>query len=57
MKKCLLGAILTLLSFGISGQNCTIISKANNITPDKLCSPVAVSWNVSYTGVTNAGLR
>jgi len=55
MKKCLLSAVLTLLSLGIFGQNCSIISKANNITPDKLCSPVRVSWNVSYTGVTNAG--
>jgi hypothetical protein len=25
------------------------------ISPDKLCSPVTASWNVSYTGVNNAG--
>jgi PKD repeat protein len=55
MKKCLLGAILVLLYFDIYGQSCTIISKANNITPDKLCSPVSVVWTVSYTGVSNAG--
>ncbi len=55
MKKWLLVVSIVLLSQGLLGQNCTIISKANNITPDKLCSPVTVSWNVSYTGVTNAG--
>jgi len=55
MKKLLLIVFTGLFSTGILGQNCTIISKANNITPDKLCSPVAVSWNVTYTGVTNAG--
>jgi len=55
MKKWLLVLSIVLLSQGLLGQNCTIISKANNITPDKLCSPVTVSWNVSYTGVTNAG--
>ena len=55
MKKWFLCAILTLLTLDICGQNCTIISKANNITPDKLCSPVTAVWNVKYTGVTNAG--
>lgn len=44
-----------LLSPYISGQNCSILSKANNITPDKLCSPVTATWNVSYTGVNDAG--
>jgi PKD repeat protein len=39
----------------IYGQDCTILSKANNITPDKLCSPVTVTWNVIYNGVNNAG--
>ena len=37
------------------GQDCAIFSKANNITPDKLCSPVTATWNVSYTGVNDAG--
>jgi len=55
MKKCLLGIIIILLSLEVSGQNCSIISKANNITPDKLCSPVSVVWTASYTGVTSAG--
>lgn len=36
-------------------QNCSILSKANDISPDKLCSPVTASWNVRYTGVTDAG--
>ena len=39
----------------LSGQDCNILSKANVIVPDKLCSPLGVSWNVSYTGVNNAG--
>jgi len=47
--------IFILLSSGISGQNCSIFSKANNITPDKLCSPVTATWNVSYTGVNDDG--
>jgi hypothetical protein len=55
MKKLLLFVFIGLLSPDILGQNCTIISKANNITPDKLCSPVTAVWNVKYTGVTNAG--
>lgn len=55
MKKWCLLAFFVVLSVNISGQNCTIISKANNITPDKLCSPVTATWNVSYTGVTDAG--
>jgi len=55
MKKCPLYIALLVLSLNIYGQNCSILSKANNITPDKLCSPVTATWNVSYTGVTNAG--
>ena len=55
MKKCLLFVILTLLTAGISGQTCSILSKANNITPDKLCSPVTAIWNVSYSGVNSGG--
>ena len=38
------------------GQDCNILSKANDIDPDQLCSPVeVVSWAVSYVGVNNAG--
>ena len=55
MKKWLFCAFLILFSLDIFGQNCSIISKANNITPDKLCSPVTVNWNVTYTGVTSGG--
>jgi PKD repeat protein len=55
MRRGFLYIILTLLSLNISGQNCSIFSKANNITPDKLCSPVTVVWDVSYTGVNDAG--
>ncbi|MCU4166396.1 PKD domain-containing protein [Carboxylicivirga caseinilyticus] len=37
------------------GQDCNIISKANDIIPDKLCAPVTVDWTVTYRGVNNAG--
>lgn len=55
MKKILFLILLLLISINIFSQSCNIISKANNIMPDKLCSPVTATWNVSYTGVNNAG--
>ena len=55
MKKLYSFICLIMLSANIFSQSCSILSKANNITPDKLCSPVNASWNVSYTGVTNGG--
>ena len=55
MKTCFVSTLLFLLPMAIYGQNCSIISKANNITPDKLCSPVTATWTVSYTGVNDAG--
>jgi PKD repeat protein len=55
MKEWPLYIFISLLSLDAFGQNCSILSKANNITPDKLCSPVTATWNVTYTGVTNAG--
>jgi PKD repeat protein len=44
-----------LLARSLPGQDCSIISKANDITPDRLCSPVSVEWEVSFRGVNNAG--
>ncbi|MCD4710784.1 MAG: PKD domain-containing protein, partial [Bacteroidales bacterium] len=42
-------------TFGF-GQDCYIISKANDINPDQLCSPVqVVTWEVSYVDVNDAG--
>jgi PKD repeat protein len=55
MNKWILYIIVILLTDSLYGQDCTIFSKANNITPDKLCSPVTATWNVSYTGVNDAG--
>ena len=55
IMKFYLSFLFFFFSLNIFGQTCTIISKANNITPDKLCSPVSVVWNVSYTGVNDAG--
>jgi len=38
------------------GQDCYIRSKANDINPDQLCSPVqVVTWEVSYVDVNDAG--
>jgi PKD repeat protein len=55
MKKLYSFICFAMLSANIFSQSCSILSKANIITPDKLCSPVNASWNVSYTGVTNGG--
>src|SRR5450759_4638091 len=55
MKKLLSFICFILLSTIIYSQSCSILSKANNITPNKLCSPVTVSWIVSYTGVNDGG--
>ena len=55
MKRYCLITVCLLLSLNLIGQNCSILSKANNITPDRLCSPVTATWDVSYTGVNDAG--
>lgn len=55
MKKFLSFICLILLSTRIYSQSCSILAKANNMTPDKLCSPVTATWNVTYTGVNNGG--
>ena len=55
MKKTLVSIVLFLLFFNVSSQDCTIISKANDILPNGICSPVGVTWNVKYRGVNNAG--
>lgn len=55
MKKYLTILLLVLWALNTYGQDCSILSKANNITPDKLCSPVTATWHVSYTGVNDAG--
>ena len=55
MKKLFFILFLSLISINSWSQSCTILSKANNITPDRLCAPVSVNWEVTYTGVNNAG--
>jgi hypothetical protein len=42
-------------TFQLQAQDCNIISKANDILPDKLCAPVTVVWEVTYRGVNNNG--
>jgi len=55
MKKIYSILFFFILTVSVFGQDCSIISKANNISPDKLCSPVTATWNVTYTGVNDAG--
>ena len=55
MKVFFISFFLVLISLILSGQDCNILSKANSIQPDRLCSPLAVNWTVNYTGVNNAG--
>ncbi len=56
-KKAILLYVTLLLSIPFLGlgQNCSTLSKANNMIPDKFCSPVQVQWEVTYVGVNNAG--
>jgi gliding motility-associated-like protein len=39
----------------VAAQDCNIISKANDILPDRLCAPVSVNWRVTYRGVNDGG--
>jgi PKD repeat protein len=55
MKVYLFSFCLIFISAAARGQDCRLLSKANNIIPDKFCSPVTVNWQVTYTGVNNAG--
>lgn len=55
MKIFFISLFMILISINLPGQDCNILSKANIIVPDKLCSPLSVNWQVSYTGVNNAG--
>jgi len=55
MRILISSVFLLLLCVSSIGQDCNISAKANEITPDKLCSPVSANWHVSYSGVNNAG--
>lgn len=55
MKIFCIAVIVILISSDLLGQDCNILSKANIIRPDRLCSPLSVDWKVSYTGVNNGG--
>jgi PKD repeat protein len=55
MRVFFISLFLILIPFCLHGQDCNIVSKANSIVPDRLCSPLSVNWKVSYTGVNNAG--
>ncbi len=55
MKIAFISLFLIFISIEFFGQDCNILSKANVIVPDKLCSPLSVNWQASYTGVNNAG--
>ncbi|MGC1391841.1 MAG: PKD domain-containing protein [Bacteroidales bacterium] len=55
MRIFFISQFLIIISLCLQGQDCNILSKANSIVPDRLCSPLSVNWKVSYTGVNNAG--
>ena len=58
MKPFWLYYICVLVIFPALGyaQDCYIRSKANDINPDQLCSPVqVVTWEVTYVDVNDAG--
>jgi hypothetical protein len=55
MRIFFISQFLIIISLSLQGQDCNILSKANSIVPDRLCSPLSVNWKVSYTGVNNAG--
>lgn len=49
-------ALILIMPFSGFGQDCFIVSKANDIKPDRLCSPVeVVTWKITYMGVNDAG--
>ncbi len=51
-------SIIFIWLFGIGAslaQDCNIVSKANDIKPDRLCAPVNVAWEVTYRGVNDGG--
>ncbi len=47
--------LIALVPFRVHGQSCTILNKGNNMIRDRLCSPIAVNWEVFYVGVNNGG--
>ena len=55
MRIFFISLFLILISSTLHGQDCNILSKANSIIPDRLCSPLSVNWRINYTGVNNAG--
>jgi len=55
MRIFFISLFVMIISLSLHGQDCSILSKANSIVPDRLCSPLTVNWRVSYTGVNNAG--
>ena len=55
MRIFFISLFLMIVSLSLHGQDCSILSKANSIVPNRLCSPLSVNWRVSYTGVNNAG--
>ncbi len=47
--------ILLLVAAGLKAQDCTIKSRANDILPDRFCSPVSVNWEIYFRGVNDGG--
>lgn len=55
MRVLFFSLLLIIISLNLEGQDCNILSKANIIIPDRLCSPLSVDWKINYTGVNDAG--
>lgn len=54
--RVVLFSLLFTLIFNISfGQDCSYLSKANDIIPVGKCAPVDVSWEIIYRGVNDKG--
>jgi PKD repeat protein len=52
-KYSLLFLLFIFATAQLLAQECNVLSKANDITPDKYCAPVKVDWKISYRGVMN----
>ncbi len=55
IRSYILLIIPVVVTLNLYSQDCSIVSKANDILPDRLCSPVGVAWEVIYRGVNDGG--
>lgn len=46
-----------LISERSKAQDCNVLSKANDLIPDKECAPVTVQWSATYRGVNGTNIQ